>query len=103
MRTLQFNKGHNVIYGQMEPRPGFSLEATVLHDALGRFKEGDDIITSPVVSVSGNPERGCVTVKTRNTTYAFIPEALHVEGTVAVKLWTTEELAEKRKALVLGN
>ena len=104
MRVLQFNEKHNVIYGEMEPVVGHRLEAVVLYDGLKRFKEGDPIITSPVESISGSSEAGCMTVNTRNTTYAFIPAALYVEGTTAVKLLSPAEHKEKqRQDLVLGN
>lgn len=95
MRILQFNKGHNVVYGDHEPIVGHRMEVTVLNDGLGRFVEGDPIITSPVKSITGNAENGCLTVKTNNTTYAFIPKDLYVGGTTTVELRLRSELFTK--------
>lgn len=103
MRTLQFNKNHNIVSSLRTPVVGERMNAMVINDGLKRFQLGDPIITSPVVSVSGKEELGYLTAKTMNTTYVVIPDEFYGKGQLLIEVLDKTDLEKKREDLVLGN
>lgn len=98
MKTLHFNPQHNVINTHFAPEVGRPMNARVLNDGAGRFKTGEQIITSPVKSIAGDVEKqGFLTVQTRNTTYVVIPDSICGDGTLCVEILDKPEEVEARK------
>lgn len=86
MRTLQFNKAHNVVNATRLPVVGERFNAFVINDGKKRFDVGEFITTSPVLSVSGNRDLGYVTVTTVNTTYVAITDDLYGKGQLVIEI-----------------